>query len=171
MSPGPLAAPIADGDATHRRWREGARAGLLAAALGALWSLLVDLVAGHPFATWYFVGAGLLSLFGVTSPHPGVAVLVFLAFVAAVFMLLGRIVVGAAHRSDVQPGLILLTNLLLTLLTLALVALGAAYATSRLGAEAWLQMVGSPVIALWGLAFRVYRTHPSVAGNFERASD
>jgi hypothetical protein len=32
-------------------------------------------------------------------------------------------------------------------------------------------MVGSPVIALWGLAFRVYRTHPSLTGDFKRVPD
>lgn len=161
-----------DGDATHRNWREGPRAGLLAAAAGALWSLLVDLAAGHPFRTWYFLGSGLLSLLGPAGPPPvALAVLVFLAFVAVVFMLVGRVAVGVVHRSDVQPGLILVANLVLTLVTLALVAFTTAFTTSRLGREAWLQILGSPLIALWTLAIRLYRTHPSLAPDFRRARD
>jgi hypothetical protein len=164
--------PAAGGDTSHRNWREGARAGLLAAGVGALWSLIVDLAVGHPFRTWIFLGDGFLGLFGAAAPpRPAVAVVVFLAFIAAAFTLLGRIVVGVAHRSDRQPYLIMVANLMVTLLTLGLVVWAAAFQASRLGREAWLQILGSPLIALWTLAYRVYRTHPSLALDLKRAPD
>jgi hypothetical protein len=172
VTTGQLGAPAADRDTRHRNWREGARAGLFAAAVGALWSMLVDLVAGHPFKTWYFLGSSLLDLPGAeASRRPIVAMFVFLAFVAAVFMLVGRLGVAVAHRSNVQPGLILFTNMIVTLVTLALLGVAAAFTTSRLGGEAWLQILGSPLIALWTLAIRLYLTHPSVARDFQHADD
>jgi FtsH-binding integral membrane protein len=165
-------ARAADGDTTHRNLREGARAGLLATGVGALWSLGVDLVAGHPFRTWSFLGAELLSVLGPAAPpSPAVAVVVFLAFVALVFTMLGRLAVAAAHRADSQPSLIIFANTFLTFVTLSLVAFSTAFTTSRLGSEAWLQILGSPLIALWTLALRVYRTHPSLAPDFKRAGD
>jgi FtsH-binding integral membrane protein len=158
---------------THSNWKEGARAGLLATAAGALWSLIVDLAAGHPFETWTFLGSALLGVLRpVETPRPLVAAVVFLAFVALVFMLLGRLAVGMAHRADVQPSLMLFASTILILLTLALVAWATLFQlSSRLGPEAWLQILGSPLIALWTLAFRVYRTHPSLARDYERADD
>jgi hypothetical protein len=169
MNVEPLEAPTAYGGASHRRWREGARAGLFGAGAGALWSLLVDVAAGHPFKTWYFLGYSFLNLVGLSeSRAPALAAVVFLSFVALVFMVVGRVAVGIAHRADVQPGLILVTNLVLTLVTLALVAFATAFTTSRLGTEAWLQILGSTLIALWALVFRVYRTHPSLGPDFKR---
>jgi hypothetical protein len=156
----------------HHRWREGARAGLIAAGVGALWSLGVDVATGQPFRTWRFLGYGLLSLAGPSGARPPLeAVVVFLAFVALVFMLLGRVAVALAHRADVQPSLIIFANTILTLVTLAFVAFATAFTTSRLGTEAWMQILGSTLIALWTLAFRIYRTHPSLALDFKGAGD
>jgi hypothetical protein len=172
VTTGQLNAPAVDGDTTHRNWREGARAGLFGASVGALWSLLVDLVAGHPFETWTFLGAELLSLLGPAGPpRPVVAVVVFLAFVALVFMVLGRIAIVVAHRADAQPYMILVANFILTLIVLAIVAIAAAFQNSRLGGEAWLQIFGSPLIALWALGFLIYRTHPSLASDFKNVRD
>jgi hypothetical protein len=167
----PLVAP-AQGHPTHHRWREGAGAGLLAAAAGALWSLIVDVAAGHPFKTWRFLGYGLLNLAGPSGALPSAeAVAAFLVFVAVLFMLLGRLAVGVAHRADAQPSLILLANTILTFVTFALVVFATAFTSSRLGAEAWLQILGSTLIALWTLAIRVYQTHPSLVPDFKRARD
>jgi hypothetical protein len=167
----PLTASVAP-DAHRHRWREGARVGLVAVAAGALWSFAIDLAYGRPLETWRFLGSGLLSLLRPAEPpRPILSVVVFLAFVALVFMLLGRIAVGAAHRADVEPSVIMFANTILTLLTLALVAWATAFTTSRLGVEAWLQILGSTLIALWTLAFRVYRTHPALALAFKRAGD
>jgi hypothetical protein len=165
-------APTAQAHATHQPWREGARAGLIGAGFGALWSLLVDVVAGHPFGTFQSLGYWFLSLAGpASSTPPAVAVAVFLAFVALLFMLIGRIAVAAAHRADRQPSLIVFASTILTLVTLAFVAFATAFSKSRLGVEAWAQIFGSTMIALWTLVFRVYRTHPSLATDITRASD
>jgi hypothetical protein len=173
VTTGQLVTPVPDGHTTHRSWREGARAGLIATAAGALWSFIIDLAPGHPFETWTFLGSAFLGVLRpAETPRPVVAAVVFLAFVALVFMLLGRLAVGAAHRAGVQPSVILFANTIVTLVTLALVAWATAFQmSSRLGLEAWLQILGSPLVALWTLAFRVYRTHPSLAREFERADD
>jgi hypothetical protein len=168
----PLVAPTAGLYATHRRWREGARAGLVATACGALWSLLIDVVAGHPFRTWRFLGYGFLSMVGPSgSRPPAEAAAVFLAFVAVVFVLIGRVAVGVAHRADAQPYLIVVANTILTLATLGFVAFATAFTTSRLGSEAWLQILGSTLVALWTLVFRVYRTHPALRSDFRHIAD
>jgi hypothetical protein len=169
----PLVAPTAHADASHHGWREGVRAGLLAAAVGALWSLLVDVVAGHPMSTWYSLGYALLSLVGPSGAQPpALAAVVFLAFITLVFVGLGRVAIAVAHRADRQPSLILFANTIVTLVTLALFVTATAYETSaHRGLDAWLQMLGSPLIALWTLAIRVYRTHPSLADDVARLSD
>jgi hypothetical protein len=173
MATGQLVTPAIDGGRRHRAWREGARAGLIATAAGALWSFIIDLVFGHPFETWTFLGSSFLGVLRpVATARPVVAAIFFLVFVALVLMLLGRLAVSVAHRADTQPSLILFANTILTLLTLALVAWAAAFQTSsRLGLEAWLQILGSSLVALWTLAFRVYRTHPALALDFSRAPD
>jgi hypothetical protein len=173
VTTGQLVTPAANEDTRHRAWREGARAGLIATAAGALWSFLIDLVFGHPFETWTFLGTSFLGVLRpVATARPFVAAIFFLVFVALVLMLVGRIIVGVAHRADAQPSLILFANTILTLLTLALVAWAAAFQTSsRLGLEAWLQILGSSLVALWTLAFRVYRTHPALALDFKRLPD
>jgi hypothetical protein len=173
MTTGQLGTPAADSDTAHRPWREGARAGLLATAAGALWSFIVDLAPGHPFETWTFLGSAFLSVLRPSvTPSPIVAAVVFLAFVALVFMLLGRLAIGVAHRADVQPSLMLFASTIVTLVTLSLIAWATAFMTSsRLGLEAWLQILGSPLIAFATLAWRVYRTHPSLALDFKRADD
>jgi FtsH-binding integral membrane protein len=172
MTTGQLVTPAPD-HAAHRSWREGARAGLLATAAGALWSFVIDLAYGHPFETWTFLGSAFLSVLRpAETSRPLVAVIVFLAFVAVVFMLLGRLAVSVAHRADAQPSLMLFATTIVTLVTLALIAWATAFMTSsRLGLESWLQILGSPLIALWTLAFRVYRTHPAIAVDFRRADD
>lgn len=161
-----------DGGASHRPWREGARAGLVATAAGALWSLIVDLIAGHPFRTWIFLGDGFVSLLGpAIPPRPIVAIIVFLAIMVLAFTVVGRLAILVAHRADKQPYMILIANFILTLLLLALFIWTAAFQTSRLGGEAWIQILGSPIVALWTLAFRVYRTHPSLAFDLRHVED
>jgi hypothetical protein len=173
VTTGQLITPAAQGEIVHHSWREAARAGLLATAAGALWSFIVDLAFGHPFETVAFLGAGFVGLLRpVASPRPVVGAIVFLTAAALMFVLFGRLAIAVAHRASAQPGLILFANLILTLVTLALVGWAAAFrASSRLGLEAWLQIVGSSLVALWTLAFRVYRTHPSLGSDFKRLSD
>lgn len=161
--------------ATHRKWREGTRAGLYATATGGLWSAIIDVAWGHPFETWSFLGSAVLEFLGLLrwggKAHPAIAAVVFLVFITAIFVLLGRAAVGVAHRSDVHPSLILATTFVMTLVIFALAVIAGAFTHSRLGGEAWLQMLGSPVVALAVLGLRVYRTHPSLALDLKRASD
>jgi hypothetical protein len=156
----------------HHGRGEWIRAGLIAAAAGALWSMIVDLAFGHPFQTWVFLGSSFADLLRpAISPSPAIAVLIFLAFVVVVFIGIGRLGVIAAHRADVTPSVIIFSNTMLTLTTLALVAIAAAFTTSRLGADAWLQILGSPLIALWTLVWRLYRTHPSLKADAKHAAE
>jgi hypothetical protein len=161
--------------ATHHRWREGARAGLIAAAAGASWSTVVDVAWRRPFETWSFLGSAVLQFLGLLrwggTDHPAIAAVVFLVFITAIFVLLGRAAVGIAHRSDVRPSLILAATFVMTLVIFALAVIAAAFTQSRLSSEAWLQMLGSPVVAFLVLGFCVYRTHPSLALDLKRASD
>jgi hypothetical protein len=176
LTPNDITRPAATGEdegvsaPAHRVWREGRRAGLIAAAAGALWSMIVDLAMGHPFEAWIFLGAAFLGLFHVTAP-PAVSALVFLVLVALAFMLLGRLGVAVAHRADRQPYLILAATFILTLIVLLLIDISTAFTTSRLHQDAWLQILGSPVIALSTLALRLYWTHPSLRTDFRHADD
>jgi hypothetical protein len=161
--------------ATHHKWREGSRAGLIAAAAGALWSVIIDVAWRRPFETWSFLGSAVLQFLGLLrwggKDHPAIAAVVFLVFITAIFMVLGRVAVGVAHRSDVHPSLVLAATFVMTLVIFALTVVAAALTHSRLSSEAWLQMLGSPVVAFSVLGYRVYRTHPSLALDLRRASD
>jgi hypothetical protein len=159
----------------HRKWREGTRAGLYATAAGALWSAIIDVAWRRPFETWSFLGSAVLEFLGLLrwggKAHPAIEAVVFLVFITAIFALLGRAAVGVAHRSDVHPSLILFATFVMTLVIFALTVIAAAFTHSRLSGEAWLQMLGSPVVAFSVLGLRVYRTHPSLALDLKRASD
>jgi hypothetical protein len=173
VTTGQLVNPAAEDEPRHHSWREAARAGLMATAAGAIWSFLIDLAFGHPFETWIFLGAGFAGLLRpAVAPLPVVGAVVFLTLAALMFVLFGRLAIAVAHRADAQPGLILFTNLIVTLVTLALVGWAAAFrASSRLGLEAWLQIIGSTLVAFATLGFRVYRTHRSLGADFKRLSD
>ena len=156
----------------RRPWREGRLDGLLATAAGLAWSLGAGLVAGRPFAAWAYLGTALASVLGPTErPSPLAAAAVFVVFITLVFAALGRAAVAVARRADVEPSVLVFATLVCTLVLFGLADCAAVLRESRLGAGAWVQVVGSPAVALGTLAWRLYRTHPSLAHDFGQAGD
>ena len=54
----------------HRTLREGLTAGVLGATAVAVWFLILDTIAGRPFATPSMLGASLATLFGAPGTGP-----------------------------------------------------------------------------------------------------
>ena len=92
-------------DNSHSVISEGIDVGIIGALAVAVWFLILDTLAGHPFQTPSLLGQ--VVLFGDASPDTsGVvfgAILVYTAFHFAVFALLGMGLVALVHWGEREP--------------------------------------------------------------------
>lgn len=89
-------------DNSHSIMAEGTDVGIIGGLAVALWFLILDTIAGHPFQTPSLLGQ--VVLFGDTRPDTGHlvfgAILVYTAFHFAVFALLGMGLVALVHWAE-----------------------------------------------------------------------
>lgn len=92
-------------DNSHSVMSEGIDVGIIGALAVAVWFLILDTIAGHPFQTPSLLGQ--VVLFGDASPDTGRvvfgAILVYTAFHFAVFALLGMGLVALVHWGEREP--------------------------------------------------------------------
>ena len=92
-------------DKSHSVMSEGIDVGIIGALAVAIWFLILDTIAGHPFQTPSLLGQ--VVLFGNSSPDTSRvvfgAILVYTAFHFAVFALLGMGLVALVHWGEREP--------------------------------------------------------------------
>jgi len=94
----------------HRTLREGVVAGALAATAVAIWFLVLDTVAGRPFATPAMLGASLSSLFAVpaaSTTATTASVLGYTAFHYAAFAVAGLIGATVMNNAEEEPSVLI----------------------------------------------------------------
>jgi hypothetical protein len=89
-------------DSSHSIMAEGTDVGIIGGLAVAIWFLILDTIAGHPFQTPSLLGQ--VVLFGDARPDTGQlvfgAILVYTAFHFAVFALLGMGLVALVHWAE-----------------------------------------------------------------------
>lgn len=91
-------------DDSHSVMAEGTDVGIIGGLVVALWFLILDTIAGHPFQTPSLLGQ--VVLFGDSTPDRRLvfgAILVYTAFHFAVFALLGMGLVVLVHWGERDP--------------------------------------------------------------------
>jgi hypothetical protein len=92
-------------DNSHSVMSEGIDVGIIGALAVAIWFLILDTIAGHPFQTPSLLGQ--VVLFGNSTPETSRvvfgAILVYTAFHFAVFALLGMGLVALVHWGEREP--------------------------------------------------------------------
>lgn len=161
-------------DAPHPLLYDGIIAGFIGAMVIAVWFLLLDSLAGRPFATPATLGRALIGVFGPVPPTDGPAtfVIVYTAFHFAAFMFVGlaaSLVVFLARR---EPSVLLAFVILFVATEVGIYALvGALDAGSALGRGAWTRILGGNLLAATAMGIYFWRTHRELADEFRHSLD
>ncbi len=89
----------------NRTFREGLRAGILGAAVVAVWFFVVDLVLKRPLYTPLALGRAVLSVVGLgNAPVDAAAIVFYTIFHFAVFSLAATLIAWMLNVSEGEPG-------------------------------------------------------------------
>jgi len=148
----------------HPQVRRGLITGLIGAAVVAVWFFLLDLVAGHPFATPAALGSAML--FGASNVGSVAATLGVVAAYTVVhlvaFAIAGVVFVMIAEQIERSPAFLLLATMTVIVLEGVVVAVLAVGAQWVLGAPGiWSALVAN-VLAVSSMSWYVWRTHPTL---------
>lgn len=151
----------------HSVVREGFIAGVIGAAIVAVWYFVVDLAAGAPLRTPQMIGQLLLHGNGgfdrAVSPA---AVLVATLFHGAAFVLLGIALTAVVHLAVREIAWRM--GLLIGLVIAAGFASGLIFAVTPATGErfsSWI-VIGGSLLAVAGMASYLWKRHPLLAASF-----
>jgi hypothetical protein len=154
----------------HRTLREGVVAGALAATAVAIWFLVLDTVAGRPFATPAMLGASLSSLFAVpaaSTTATAASVLGYTAFHYAAFAVAGLIGATVMNNAEEEPSVLIGFFILFVAFEIGWYGLSAILARSEyFGQLAWYQVFVANLIAAGTIGTYLFRRHPGLASRF-----
>jgi len=150
----------------HQSVREGIFAGLLGAAVVALWFLVIDMVVGRPLYTPAALGSAML--YGAAAANAVLispaTVLGYTVYHLAAFILLGIIASALITQAERFPplffGLILLFVVFETFVVLLVAMLGA-WLMREL---AWWSILVGNVLAAAAMGVYLVRRHPELSG-------
>lgn len=155
----------------NRTVREGIVAGLVAAGAVAVWFLLLDVVAGHPFATPRRLGESVGSLFGGTGGASATLyVLGYTVFHLIAFGISGMVVSAVVNQAEEEPSLLWGLLILFVAFELAWYGLTAILSQGEAyGPLAWYQVMVANLIAAGAMGAYLYRRHPALASRAAHA--
>jgi hypothetical protein len=152
----------------NRTLREGITAGVLGATAVAVWFLILDSVAGRPFATPAMLGASLATLFGAAGTGPAVVhVIGYTLFHYAAFIIVGMIVAAVINNAENEPSLLIGFLILFVAFEIGWYGWTALLARPEsFGQLAWYQVMLANIIAAGTMGFYMYRRHASLPRRF-----
>jgi hypothetical protein len=152
----------------NRTLREGITAGVLGATAVAVWFLILDTVAGRPFATPAMLGSSLATLFG--TPGDGSAtvhVLGYTLFHYAAFILAGLILASVVNNAENEPSLLIGFVILFIAFEIGWYGWTALLARPEsFGQLAWYQVMVANLIAASTMGVYMYRRHATLPRRF-----
>jgi hypothetical protein len=158
-SPAPLGlASLKD----HPLLSRGLMTGLIGAGAVAIWFLLLDLAAGHPFRTPAALGSALLAGSNAEMAASLGVVAAYTVVHVIAFALAGVIFVMITEQVERTPSFLLLavlTAIVLEAVVVTSLALGAQWALGTLGV--WSVLVAN-LIAVGSMGWYVWQTHPAL---------
>jgi hypothetical protein len=156
----------------HSIPRDGVIAGALGATAVAAWFFVVDLVTGHPFSTPIGLGRGLLGVLGPGSANDS-AVLVVIAYTIfhyAAFIGVAMLAAVLVHWGHKTPGVLAGAFILFVLMEIGFYAFSSILAQSPVfGTLSWVQVATGNLIAAVVMGVYLWRTHPELRGELDRA--
>lgn len=145
--------------APDTRFKRGAVAGLLGAAVVAVWFFVLDVVAGQPFQTPAALGSSLF--FGKTAIEMSARTIVgYCVFHFVAFMLVGVLFVWITERIERRPSFMLFALLFLILGEALALANLATYAQWGLGSLGVWSVTIANIIGIAVMGWYIWATHP-----------
>jgi hypothetical protein len=157
----------------HNFLREGVITGFIGATAIAVWFLLVDTIAGHPFATPIFLGKGVVSVLGKSVNMMGdtafTQVLGYTIFHYVAFMIVGIVLTVIVHQAERTPGILAGLLVAFVIMTMGFYMIAAAFAQSSLGQIAWAQIFIANLLAAGLMIGYLWRKHPKLNRQLKQA--
>jgi hypothetical protein len=154
-----------------RTINEGIRAGILGAAVVAVWFVVVDLIMGRPLYTPMTLGEALRSIFGPVPTDANVQLVVMYTVVHfAVFILVGVLAAWIMNASEGEPGHLAGLFLLFIVfeagfyLYLYLLA-----QNGRFVDIAWYQIGAANLLSAFAMGRYLFRAHPGSLQAMDKA--
>jgi hypothetical protein len=155
-------------------WRDGVTAGLLGAAGVALWFLVVDMIAGHPFFTPDFLGRAVFGVLGRGIENHGMTffVVAYTVLHVAVFIAVGCIASTLITASRKAPQYTAGLALLFAVFEVGFYFFALMLSSANvLGAFAWYQVGAANLVASGLMGGYLLQRHPEFVGNLDHALD
>ena len=155
----------------NRTVREGIVAGLVGAGAVALWFLILDVIAGHPFGTPRRLGESVASFFGGTGGGSATLyVFGYTIFHVLAFGVAGIVVSAVVNQAEEEPSILWGLFILFVAFELAWYGLSAILSQGEAyGPLAWYQVMIANLIAAASMGFYLYRRHPLLASRAAHA--
>ena len=150
--------------------REGITAGVLGATAVAVWFLIVDAAAGHPFSTPAALGH---ALFGIIDPTSGASaaadVAGYTVFHYVAFCALGLGATQVVRATEIAPSSLAGLAILFVVFQVAFYGATAIVAITLLGSMAWWSIGCANLLAAASMGGYLYRRHPGMGRSLEHA--
>jgi hypothetical protein len=160
-------------DRPHNFLREGIITGFIGATAIAIWFLVVDTIAGHPFYTPIFLGKGVVSVLGKSMNMMGdtafTQVLGYTIFHYVAFFIVGIVLTVIVHQAERTPGILAGLLVAIVIMTLGFYMIAAAFAQSALGQIAWAQIFVANLLAAGLMLGYLWRKHPRLEHQLKQA--
>src|SRR5918992_2473512 len=162
-------------DVPHPLLHDGVIAGLIGAAVIAVWFFIVDMVSGRPFFTPATLGHGLLDILGKHAAPDDSAlihVLAYTVFHFAAFMLVGLATALIVFLAQREPSILFGFIVLFVAFEVGFYAfVGLLSEATPLREFAWYQVLIGNLLAAGAMGFYFWRTHKELAEEFRHSLD
>lgn len=161
-------------DHPHPLLHDGIIAGLIGASAIAVWFLVIDTIAGHPFRTPAVLGNGLVDVFGAPDATDSALtfVLVYTIFHFGAFMFVGLLAALIVHLAKREPSILLGFVVLFVATEIGFYGFtGLLHEASSLKDLAWYQVMLGNLIAASAMGYYFWRTHRELGDEFRHSLD
>jgi putative oxidoreductase len=162
-------------DVPHPLLYDGVIAGLIGAAVIAVWFFIVDAVSGRPFFTPATLGHGLLDVLGKQPAQDDsmlIHVLAYTVFHFAAFMLVGLVASLIVFLAQREPSILFGFIVLFVAFEVGFYGLvGLLHQATALREFAWYQVLIGNLLAAAAMGFYFWRTHKELAEEFKHSLD
>jgi len=162
-------------DVPHPLLHDGVIAGLIGAAVIAIWFFIVDAVSGRPFFTPATLGHALLDVLGKHSAQDDsttVHVLAYSVFHFGAFMLVGLVASLIVFLARYEPSILLGFVVLFVAFEVGFYAfVGLLQQATALREFAWYQVLIGNLLAAGAMGFYFWHTHKELGEEFKHSLD
>jgi hypothetical protein len=155
----------------HNFLREGVITGFIGATAIAVWFLIVDTIARHPFYTPIFLGKGVVSVLGknMMGDTAFTHVLGYTVFHYVAFFIVGIVLTVIVHQAERTPGILAGLLVAFVMMTLGFYMIAAVFTHSALGGMSWAQIFIANLLASSLMLWYLWRKHPKLDHQLKRA--